>query len=170
MIPSAEIASLRFLQFEANSSHIWFTSCHVGEFTGCQSLPLFFLPCACHFRSFAILGDCNILLNLGMGGKYHNTFVGILLVFLVPTLFTFHLDIPQVGHEDASFNSFLYNMQSFGFACIFFYSIPNAFNVSLASYMDKGILLFTGSISLIFRVNLKSFYLTNHTMPSHCTI
>ena len=100
MIPYSKIASLRFLQSKANSSHIWFTSCHVGESTGCQSLPLFYLPCACHFRSFAILGDCNILLNLGMGGKYHNTFVGILLVFLAPTLFTFHLDVPQVGHED----------------------------------------------------------------------
>ena len=82
-----------------------------------------------------------------MGGKYHNTFAGILLVFLASALFTFHLDIPQVGHEDASFNSFLYSMQSFGHACIFLYSIPNAFNVFFASYMDKGISLLTGSIS-----------------------
>ena len=82
-----------------------------------------------------------------MGGKYHNTFVRILLIFLTPALFTSHLDIPQVGHEDASFNSFLYSMQLFGHACIFLYSIPNAFNVFLASYMDKGISLFTESIS-----------------------
>ena len=82
-----------------------------------------------------------------MGGKYHNTFARILLVFLAPALFTFHLDIPQVGHEDASFNSFLHSIQSFGHACVFFYFIPNAFNVFLASYMDKGISLFTGSIS-----------------------
>ena len=82
-----------------------------------------------------------------MGEKYHNTFLGILLEFLAPALFTFYLDIPQVRHGDASFNSFLYSMQSFGHACIFLYSIPNAFNVFLALYMDKGISLFIGSIS-----------------------
>ena len=39
-------------------------------------------------------------------------------------------------------------MQSFGHACIFSNSIPNAFKVFFASYMDSGNLLLRGNISL----------------------
>ena len=38
-------------------------------------------------------------------------------------------------------------MQSLGHACIFLYSMPNAFNVFFASYMNKGNSLFIGNIS-----------------------
>ena len=38
-------------------------------------------------------------------------------------------------------------MQSLGQACIFSDSIPNVFNVFLASYIDKGNSLFRGNIS-----------------------
>ena len=57
LIPSAEMASLRFLESEANCGHIWFTNCQVGESTGCRSLPSFSLSCACHFRSLVVSGD-----------------------------------------------------------------------------------------------------------------
>ena len=38
-------------------------------------------------------------------------------------------------------------MQSLGHACIFSYSIPNAFNVFLASYIDNDNSFFRGNIS-----------------------
>ena len=38
-------------------------------------------------------------------------------------------------------------MQSFGQACIFLDSIPNAFNVFFSSHIDKGNSLFRGNIS-----------------------
>ena len=109
-------------------------------------------------RSFATVGDRNNLLNLGIGGKYHITFVGTPFLFLVFVLSNFHCEVPQVGHEDASFKSFLYNMQSFKQACIFSDSIPNAFNVFFAPYIDKGNSLFRGNISPTIPKSFENFY------------
>ena len=75
------------------------------------------------------------------------TLAGTPLLFLAPDELTFHLETPQVGQQDAFFSSFLYNMQSFGHACIFSYFIPNAFKVFFASYMDSGNSLLRGNIS-----------------------
>ena len=127
---STEMASLRFLSLQQNQAiygqwpsmtGVWW----MMHFSSNSS------PCACHMRSFTIFKDWNILLNHGIGGKYHITLAGTPLRFLVPLLFTFHLEAPHVGHEDASFNAFLKSMQSLGYACTFSYSIPNAFNVFL---------------------------------------
>ena len=73
--------------------------------------------------------------------------VGTPFPFLAPNELTFHLETPQVEQQDAFLSSFLYNMQSFGHACIFSYSIPNAFKVFFASYMDSGNSLLRGNIS-----------------------
>ena len=116
------------------------------------------LSWACHMRYFATFGDRNNLLNLGIGGKYHITFAGTPFLFLVFVLSNFHHEVPQVGHEDESFKSFLYNMQSFGQACIFSNFILNAFNVFFASYIDKGNSLFRGNISPTIPKSSKNFY------------
>ena len=130
-IPSTEMASLRFLGSAEKSSHLWSITFHDGSLMDDAFFSSNSSPCACHMRSFTIFKDYNILLNHGIGGKCHITLAGTPLVFLVPLLFTFHLEAPHVGHETASFNSFLKSMQSLGYACIFSYSIPNAFNVFL---------------------------------------
>lgn len=64
-------------------------------------------------------------------------------------IFTFHLEALWEGHEVALFISYLYNMQSFGNACIFLYSIPKAFKVFFVfvSYIYNGNSLFKGNIS-----------------------
>ena len=76
------------------------------------------------------------------------TLAGTPLLFLALDELTFHLETPQVGQQDEFFSSFLYNMQSFGHACIFSYSIPNVFKVFFASYMDSDNSLLRGNISL----------------------
>ena len=98
-------------------------------------------------RSFPIFWNSNNLVILGIGGKYHITFARTLFFFLVFVLFDFHLEIPQTGHEDASFNSFIYNMKSLGQAFIFSYFIHNAFNVFFPSFIDNDNSLFTDDIS-----------------------
>ena len=120
-MPSTKMASLRFLGSASKSSHLWSITFHDGVFDGWCIFSSNSSPCACHMRYFTIFKDWNILLNHGIGGKCHITLAGTPLVFLVPFLFTFHLEAPHVGHEDVSFNSFLKSMQSLGSACIFFH-------------------------------------------------
>ena len=120
-MPSTEMASLRFLGSVAKSGHLWSITFHDGESDGWRIFPSNSPPCACHMRSFTIFEDWNILLNRGISGKYHITLTWTPLLFLVPLLFTFHLEAPHVGREGASFNSFLKSMQSLGSACIFFH-------------------------------------------------
>ena len=110
------LASLRFRGSEAKSGHIWSTSFHVEESDGWCSLPSYSLSLACHIRCLAVSEDWNILLNLGIGGKYYKTFAGTPFLIFPSSLFVFHLDFPQVGHAITSLYWFLYKIQSLGHA------------------------------------------------------
>ena len=99
-ILSIEMTSLRILGSEAKLGHLWSTSFHDEESDGWCNLPSNSLSWACHMRPFAIFGDRNNLLNLGIGGKYHITFAGTPFLFLVFVLSNFHREVAQVGHED----------------------------------------------------------------------
>ena len=105
-----------------------------------------------------------------MGEKYHLTLVGTPFLFLAPDELTFHLEAPWVGQQDAFFSSFLYNMQSFGHACIFSYFIPNVIKVLFASHMDSGNLLLRDNISPNNPNSYEKLYQTIHIVLSDCII
>ena len=78
-----------------------------------------------------------------MMGRYHNTFAGRPFFEFSSELqssssFTLYRDAPHLGHLDISSNSCMYNIQSFGQAWIFWYSIPIGHNIFLAWYQLLG--------------------------------
>lgn len=110
---------------------------HCKESVGCWIFPSHFVSLTCHLIFFASFKFTNNCLNLGMVGRYHNTFAkGHFVVTSEPSssLFFLYHDVIHLGHFSFSSLSFQYNMQSFGHSCIFLYSIPFGHNFFFASY------------------------------------
>jgi len=84
----------------------------------------------------------NNSLNLGIIGRYQHTFARVSFFVHSPSLQSSSLilyhDTPDPGHLRSYSNSFLYNMQSLGHACIFWYSIPIRHNIFFASKLFFG--------------------------------
>jgi len=75
-IPSKARPSLRFLGSCPNSGYNRLIFSHYGESTRCHRKPSIILPYACHRRYFASSALANNLLNLGIIGRYQQTFAG----------------------------------------------------------------------------------------------
>jgi len=82
-----------------------------------------FSPSTHHVRFFALSQLANNLLNLEIIGRYQHTFARgsffVLSLLLQLSSFTLYHDTPHMGQLHIYANSFLYNMQSLGHACIF---------------------------------------------------
>ena len=137
LIPSEGRPSLRFLGSPPKSAYKWSIVSHYIESARCRSIPSVFLWYACRVRFFASSALTNNRLNLGIIGRYQQTFA-IWLMFVVASSLhssslTLYYDTPHMGHLCISANSFLYKMQSLGHACIFWYSIPTIHKIFFAS-------------------------------------
>ena len=75
-ISSEARPSLRFLVSCPNFGYNWLIFSHYGESIGCWRKPSIILPFACHRRYFASFALANNLLNIGIIGRYQQTFVG----------------------------------------------------------------------------------------------
>ena len=120
-IPLVESPSLRFLTSFSKSRYNQLIFFHWEESTGRQSIPSQFLPSECHVSSFASSPLANRGLNLGMIGRFHNTFIGgPFFVFSIllhsSSSFSLYHDTLHLGHLCISSNSCLYNMKSLGHA------------------------------------------------------
>lgn len=174
---SVEMASLRFLGSPPKSGHYFSINFHDGESDGWHIFPSNSLSCACQMRSFTIVEEWNILLKYGIGGKYYMTLprTHFLVVVLKELIFTLKLHKKDMkshflvhsylicNHSNiyVSFHNpfLLYNMQSFEHVYIFSYSIPNAFKVVFAPFIDSVNSLLRGNISPMNPNN--SFYHVN---------
>jgi len=94
--------SLRFLASFLKFGYRRLILFHREESAAWQSIPSQFLPSACHVRSFVSSVLANKCLNLGMIGRYHNTFDEGPFVVLSSLLhssssFTLYRDTPHLG-------------------------------------------------------------------------
>lgn len=92
----------------------------------CHNNPSLFLLFACHIRLFVSLTLANKCLKWCMIERYHKTLTLRPLFMLYSSTsssFILNRDTSHLGHLVNVWNSFLYNIQSFGHVCIFWYSI-----------------------------------------------
>lgn len=96
------------------------------------SLLSHFLSSTCHVRFFASFALVNNHFNLQIIERYCNTFAGIPFItssLLQSSSFNLQPDTPHIRHLGIALNSFLYNMQSLRYACIFLYFISIGHNI-----------------------------------------
>ena len=118
-----------------------------------------------HVRFFASYPLANNCLNLGIIGRYHLTFVERPL-FVVPSSlhsssFALYHDTPHVGHLCILANWFLYNMQSLGNACIFWYSIPTRHKIFFKT-IGHLVVLDHAIISILWAMEVQHYFLQAH--------
>src|ERR1700738_3746824 len=91
--------------------------------------PSSFMPTSrseCHFRSFAIVGELYMRLNLCVRGKCRTTFIGVVFV---PSRYLF---FPHWGHDSRSLCSPRNKTHPDGSACIILYASPSACSILFA--------------------------------------